>query len=336
MNNLRTFTSKEKEEIIQYYNKGNSQRACKNKFKVSIEILKKVFQEYNISIRNHSTSMIQYFQNNTYFKNIDSPDKAYFLGLLTADGWVFSTGNGGFEISLQERDGYILELFKKYIEYTGTIKNYLATHTKNPMKNFRINCKELYQDLAKYGVVPRKSHKTYFPDIPEHLWSHFIRGVFDGDGCISLKNNINGSLSHSKFNIIGNFTLIKEIQNILISKCQINKTKLSVPNKTTPNIVSVVYGGNLNLIKIRDYLYKDCEDLYLIRKKEKFDSIVSMTIGPKCKKVLQLDKNNILIKEWGSLKEAANGMNHSHSSNIMTCCKKRTRFAYGYKWEYKK
>lgn len=39
--------------------------------------------------------------------------------------------------------------------------------------------------LAKYGVVPRKSHITYLPlNIPKEMFSHLIRGIFDGDGSI--------------------------------------------------------------------------------------------------------------------------------------------------------
>jgi intein-encoded DNA endonuclease-like protein len=28
-----------------------------------------------------------------------------------------------------------------------------------------------------------------YPTIPENLENHFIRGVFDGDGCISLRTD---------------------------------------------------------------------------------------------------------------------------------------------------
>ena len=51
--------------------------------------------------------------NHNYFEKIDSPDKAYFLGLLAADGCVYRRKNGSksqamIKLTLQEKDKDIL------------------------------------------------------------------------------------------------------------------------------------------------------------------------------------------------------------------------------------
>ena len=42
-------------------------------------------------------------------------------------------------------------------------------------------------DIAKAGAMQCKTHLLTFPStniLPHELISHFIRGYFDGDGCI--------------------------------------------------------------------------------------------------------------------------------------------------------
>lgn len=51
------------------------------------------------------------------------------------------------------------------------------------------------------------------------------------------------------------------------------------------------------------------------------------------KKIVQIDKNNVIIKIWNSLKEASSFYNISHSS-ISACLNKRVKTCLGYKWKY--
>lgn len=50
----------------------------------------------------------------------------------------------------------------------------------------RIGSKSIFEDLTKLGLTPRKSLTLKFPNVPEEYLSHFIRGYFDGDGCINI------------------------------------------------------------------------------------------------------------------------------------------------------
>lgn len=67
-----------------------------------------------------------YTYNENYFDIINTPGKAYFLGLMFADGCICHTDKIGkfknvlhtyrMSISLQERDKVILELFRKELQ----------------------------------------------------------------------------------------------------------------------------------------------------------------------------------------------------------------------------
>ena len=49
--------------------------------------------------------------------------------------------------------------------------------------------------------------------------------------------------------------------------------------------------------------------------------------------VVQL-KDGVVIKEWDSIKDAANNVDRCHSSSISRCCKGKTKSAGGYQWMY--
>jgi len=205
----------------------------------------------------------KYLVNENYFDIIDTEDKAYFLGLLMADGQNLKDG---FSIALEETDKYILEKFIHYINYGGVLyyKNRQAEKRKN-MYILQIKSMILSKSLSNYNVIPNKTHFTCLPDISKEFYSHFIRGVFDGDGCIYIDKE-----KTMHFSITGNVKLLEKIQEILIKECNLSKTKFNDKANTKENIKALRYGGNNQVKKIYTYLYKNCKDLYLIRKKEKF------------------------------------------------------------------
>ena len=121
--------------------------------------------------------------NQTIFDNIDTEIKAYTLGLLTSDGNV-QNKSSTITICLTNTDGYILEKINE--ELLSGLGNILVTHKEDekPRKVLGFNGKHLKDKLAEYNIVPRKSYiiKELSTKIPEELYHHYIRGLFDGDG----------------------------------------------------------------------------------------------------------------------------------------------------------
>ena len=65
-------------------------------------------------------SLRKYNINEHYFDNIDTPNKAYILGLLYADGYN-NTSINAIRLSLQEDDKQILEDISKELDYNAPL-----------------------------------------------------------------------------------------------------------------------------------------------------------------------------------------------------------------------
>lgn len=125
--------------------------------------------------------------NEHIFDVIDTEEKAYWLGFIFADGYISSRDNG-FELSLKGSDIEHLHKFNKFMEHNKD--NVKLGEVKNKDKTF-LRCrwgivnKHLWNTLNNLGCTPRKSLTLQFPNISEELEIPFIRGYFDGDGCLS-------------------------------------------------------------------------------------------------------------------------------------------------------
>lgn len=128
--------------------------------------------------------------NERYFENIDSEGKAYFLGLLMADGCVLdprgAMKSSAIILKLHEKDGEIIRAFAKELGFEGhislTCKKYMRLCVTSNM---------MAGDLKSKGIIPRKTHKEIEVECGM-FQRHFWRGVVDGDGCISVCKGKNG------------------------------------------------------------------------------------------------------------------------------------------------
>lgn len=130
-----------------------------------------------------------------YFETIDSQDKAYFLGLLWADGCNYRKDVKGKQahqivISLQEGDKHILEeLCLKIFENTEVLYFRKRNSPRQNQWSLRIPSIKMSNDLLKHGMAPRKSFIAGWPPLLERkFWKSFILGVYDGDGGIFKGN----------------------------------------------------------------------------------------------------------------------------------------------------
>lgn len=258
-----------KKEIIVKYQEGLSCAAISKLCNCSANNIYAILKKANIPTRSLAEAATKYSLNHQYFTNIDSEEKAYFLGFLFADG---SVTNKKMTLSLQEKDIHILELFKKSIEYTGPI--IINNKLGNRQKQYRlvITSKSLVKDLHKYGVTVNKAFNLKFPlDISKNYYHHFIRGYFDGDGCI-YTNKIK---SDYLISMIGPKVFLEAIQTILIDELKLNLTKLYNPkNCKETGLHTLTYQGKKNVIKIGDFLYKNAT-CFLYRKHGKYLTIHS-------------------------------------------------------------
>ena len=109
--------------------------------------------------------------NENYFSIIDTPQKAYFLGLLMADGSVVNYKNKWtISLELKKEDSYIIEKLIEEVDSDKTISilqrkesSTFKEKTYNYLKcnsYVRFHSKKMSADLEKWGVVPRKTFKN--------------------------------------------------------------------------------------------------------------------------------------------------------------------------------
>jgi hypothetical protein len=203
----------------------------------------------------------KYKLNENYFDRIDTEDKAYFLGLLYADG---CNNGGGFYITLQDRDIDILKSFKSHIGFGGDIK-FIKNKKENQRNYYMLNISSKYisNKLTDIGCNKNKTINAIFPNIPKKQMNHFIRGVFDGDGSISIDKR-----NQLAFSIVGNTKIIESIGKILNSECGIN-INIRKPKRYKCDISIYSFGGNKQAHRVKTYLYKNAT-IYLNRKYLKF------------------------------------------------------------------
>lgn len=128
-----------------------------------------------------------------------TPEMAYILGYIFADGAIedVQKSSRACYLAILSKDLTTLESIKNVMDsqhelYKRLPKLNKYTDGKEYMSSetfvLRIGSKIIYNDLLKLGVTPRKSLTIPFPKTPKEFFFYFLRGYFDGDGCIHLKN----------------------------------------------------------------------------------------------------------------------------------------------------
>ena len=235
----------------------------------------------------------KYKLNDDFFEKIDCEEKAYFLGIIYSDGCLYEKGKNSKTISIkqQEERKDIIYKFKKALNSTHNINIFL--HGSKLCYSLLIYSEKMFNDLVDKGLSPRKSLTINFPTfINKSLMPHFIRGLFDGDGCIwngkrkkmivkkeNKPNEFRERIVHNvKINYTGNKNFVESLQDYLVENIGINKTKLNFAkaknnsNNTNENVCSMEYCGRGNAKKFYDYMYKSAT-IFSEEKKAKFDIV---------------------------------------------------------------
>lgn len=223
--------------------------------------------------------MGMYTLDENYFFEINSLDKAYFLGLLYADGNVYIKNSiNHLSIELLLEDLKIIELFKICLKTNRPTKFRKSKVDKNGF-NIKERCglsivnKKICLDLVNLGCTPRKTKSLKFPQFLKKdtsLLKAFIRGYFDGDGCVSVSkdNKIKSSINSTE-DFINN---LYEIFTDLKLDPKIYK------HKRISNFYEIYFNGIERNMRVYNYLYDD-SIYFLNRKKEKFENFLNRKVG---------------------------------------------------------
>lgn len=198
------------------------------------------------------------------FETIDTEEKAYWLGFLYADGCIYKSRNSYvIEVGLSIKDIGHLVKFKKFLNSNHVLK--IKDYKGYKSCSITIRSQKMAKDLMDKGCIPNKSLLLTFPSndiIPNDLRHHFIRGYFDGDGCVYGSDD--GRVYSVSF--VGTNEFLTSMQEVLFEEVELTQTAVK---KSKGRAYETGWGGIENCGKIFKYLYKNCS-ICLYRKLEKF------------------------------------------------------------------
>ena len=114
---------------------------------------------------------------------------SYILGFFAADGTMIKNNRGAHFIEFHITDKKLLFDIRKALQSNHVISIRIKQPQYKVGYRLQIGSKEMFNDLRMLGFSPRKSKNLSLPIIPDIFIGDFIRGYFDGDGCVYFKKH---------------------------------------------------------------------------------------------------------------------------------------------------
>lgn len=216
-------------------------------------------------------------RNEDFFKKW-TPEMAYVLGFFAADGNMIKNKRGAHFIEFQITDKNLLHKIRKLLGSNHKITTRRRNSNCKNCYRLQIGSKEIFNDLLKLGMAPNKSKTIDLPFVPDKYFSDFVRGYFDGDGCVScgIYNRKNRKSKNYLFN--SRFTsgskiflenLLEKFRNNNIMKGGFIYDKrgsfdLVFSTNDTKKLFRFMYSNIKNCIFLERKYNKFCEGLKLL------------------------------------------------------------------------
>lgn len=197
-----------------------------------------------------------------YFHKIDTPEKAYWIGMLATDGCV--SENSRIQLHLNYADREIVDLLALTLGATQFVSERVVTHegSLRPDKTshrygLRFTSKQMAQDLALEGIVPKKTKTLMLSPCASTFPQGYLRGYLDGDGSVGKVN----------FHLCsGSEIVINQIQELIKSHTGYELYKREQVSKSTNRRVWVLQGVRKDQ-PVLEWLYSDLEKIPYMKRK---------------------------------------------------------------------
>lgn len=173
-----------------------------------------------------------------FFETVYNLDSAYLLGWIASDGHICESG---FRIRINKIDQKCLENIRDIICHEIPISYY-----KDNMVELSINSKQIAIDLCKHlglkiGKSNKKADKVQFPDLDSELQVAFLRGYFDGDGCVSLR----GKGKQVRCSIASNSKkMLASIKDFVGLNCWLGESAIEWYGDNAIEFLDLIYGND--------------------------------------------------------------------------------------------
>lgn len=236
----------------------------------------------NLGLRTRKISEVDHDYFDTWSASV-----SYILGFIVSDGCI------QYDI---KKHRYCLEfcIHKKDIEILEFIKFELKSNIDIRLRNnnlisLKITSKKICEKLISLGITPRKTGKEILPiGLPDEFLWDFIRGYFDGDGCINIRgrNGRTGTFSICS----ASKTIFDEIKNKTKIGTIVDRTKFT---KSGNNFYEWIIRDQENLKKLYYSIYNS--NFCLKRKYNKFTQYINNINSPTYRQIKEAALKTIAV-----------------------------------------
>jgi hypothetical protein len=262
--------------IENYENKGSlfcAKHLGINKSTVSsVARRKKIKVNRDVVSKNMSKSIIKI---NDYI-HVSKKEISYVLGLIWTDGHISFSNNKSKTPIIKHSCVFYDSENSDNIFKSLNWRNFKSENNKSIGKNMMSISWLSSRDLGEYLIshnFKNKESGTFIYKNFENLTSHFLRGIFDGDGCITI------SKSQEKYKQTAiyfssskdqNWKFLTDILDSIQVKynSRINIDKLGKSSQ-------IFINESKSIFKLCDYMYKDSDGIRLERKYKKYLEFIS-------------------------------------------------------------
>ena len=208
--------------------------------------------------------------NSNFFKYW-SNDMAYILGFIVADGCLVEHKNGYNTLNITNKNSEILKNILAVMDSGHKISIKHRGGTPNlAYFQIQIRDKNIYSDLLKLGLTPRKSKTIRMPDVPSEFIGSFMRGCIDGDGSVSVWQDPRWGRAWQIRTVFcsGSLDFLKDMQKRLCDEIGVTRGSIQYSAREYRLCYSIA-----DSVKLYNEIYQNIEysSLYFKYKKDKFE-----------------------------------------------------------------
>lgn len=213
----------------------------------------------------------------------------YLVGLVTTDGHLMDRSTN---IIIYQNDYYFLKSLQKLIGHSGKIRD--GQSDTGRIYSLSLLNKTFYNFLLSNGLDFDKRYSAKFIKCPNKYLPYYIRGIFDGDGCLAYRY-ISGRFEGKIVQITtGSLDMVNALTEFF-QKQNWNPTKHDKTSVAGNSYYDVVIADTENVLKFCEYIYSGDLTFKLERKYYKYIKLV---------KLIELDKQiNEIVDTLGKSKE---------------------------------
>lgn len=265
--------------------------------------------------------------NENFFDSIDTPAKAYWLGFFYADAYNCEQTNT-VHVTLSKKDKNHLKLLADALNLpSSNIKVYNSKigNKEYPTVSLRFYSKHMCNSLREKGCPQAKSFILTYPDwLDISLHNHFIRGLFDGDGCLSKRK----SNDEWKWSLVSTKEGCNKIQQIILRETDL-AIKYHCISKENKNTYELETNGNEKIHNLMKWLYEDSTSkTRLDRKYQKYEELIEQQnnrfVSRENYLLTEEEKDQILTSEKPTSKIAK--LHNVHPKTVLEIKKRSNAF----------